>query len=636
MKKIKKNKIIIILIMLHLLILISINSFTPAAAAAAAAGAKTPKKETSPQAAAMYKKALKDYNEGNTSAAYDTVKYMLNNYAAGKTLSSDIYYLCGKILYGQGNFFTAKSYFQRIIYKNPDYKKIYNVIFYMARSDFNLKNHRRSIRDFDFLLKKTEKGSELYDKSLIYLTLSYASSEKMKEADKLYKKDHVKKILKKIIYLRKRNNYFKLVYLNYLINYKNNLSAALLILNNKNLFFLKKDDMCYKAYYEGIIALKEKKYPVAQDYFVKSSGYCSGYYYKSGLVYYGISLVKQKNLEGIKYIKNGAVEIGYPKIKFKSLKFLANFYQKENKPETELKYLKRLLFDFNSMPEKEKIAQEKKAAGLIYEIIKNDYKNNRLANAFKSLNRIEFLIPEQYMDPKTYLELSKIKLKEKNDKDARVFAEKYNNLSKSPASVYFLGHIYFKLANYKKSLALINGINLKNIKSLNLRNKIIKLKLRLYKKLNYNGNYVNLLKTSLNLLPPEDKFKNLYFLGRQEFDKNNLKAANMYFNLAIKNGYAAEKNNKNILYGTYYYLGLINYKFNNYKFSLMYFKKGYGLDASGKHFQYELSQIAYIYMKYMNNKTLALKYYGLLSRNAASATYKSLASSMISAINVQK
>ncbi|MHB1697302.1 MAG: tetratricopeptide repeat protein [bacterium] len=633
MRKIKKNKITS-LISILMFIMISINLFHPDAANAKPP--ETPEIKTSPQAAAMYKKALKDYKEGNPAAAYDTVKFILNNYGAGKALSSDVYYLCGKILYGQRNFFTAKSYFQRIIYKNPNYKKIYNVIFYMARSDFNLKNYSRSIRDFNFLLAKNKKGSELYDKSLIYLTLSYAHQGKMKEADKLYEKDHVKKILKKIIYLRNRGNYFKLVYLNYLIKHKNNLNAGLLILNNKNLFFPEKKDICYKAYYEGIIALKEKKYLVAQDYFVKSSGYCSGYYYKSGLVYYGITLVKQKNSAGIKYIKDGGSEIGYSKIKFRSLKFLADFYRKENKPETELKYIKRILFDFGSMPEQEKTTQEKKAGGLIYKIIKKDYKHNRFADAFKSLNRIEFLIPPKYIGPKAYLYLAKIKLKEKNKKAGLIYAEKFNELSKSPDSEYFLANVYFKSANYKKSLALIKDIDLKSLKSLNLRNKIIKLKLKLYRKLNYTGDYVNLLKNSLNLLPPEDKIKNLYFLGRRKFDKNDLKAADMYFNMAIKNGYAKEKNNKYILYESYYYLGLINYKFNKYKLSLVYFKKGYGLDASGKHFQYELSQIAYIYTKYMNNKALALKYYRLLQGNATSSTYKSLASSMISAINVEE
>jgi tetratricopeptide (TPR) repeat protein len=144
------------------------------------------------------------------------------------------------------------------------------------------------------------------------------------------------------------------------------------------------------------------------------------------------------------------------------------------------------------------------------------------------------------------------------------------------------------------------------------------------------------LKTSVNLLPPEDKIKNLYFLGTEEYGKNNLKAADMYFNEVIKNGYAEEKNNKNILYGTYYYLGLISYSDKNYRLSLEYFKKGYDIDPSGMHFQYELSQIAYIYMKYLKNKGLALKYYNLLEKNASSAVYKSLASSMISAIGMQK
>ena len=88
-----------------------------------------------------------------------------------------------------------------------------------------------------------------------------------------------------------------------------------------------------------------------------------------------MALAGQKNPAGIKYIERGTSEIGYPGIKLKSLKFIADYYGKENKPEEELKYLKRILFDFPYMPEKEKIEIEKKASGLIYNIIKKDYKN---------------------------------------------------------------------------------------------------------------------------------------------------------------------------------------------------------------------------------------------------------------------
>jgi|GEM_PF-6951726 len=634
MKKIKNNPLSILLAFALLLIISagSVLIFQGYTAVSAEAAGTT---AVSPKALDMYKKALNDYKADRFVSAYRRLEFILNNYETGKTLSSDVYYLCGKILYRQGNFYMAKPYFQRIIYKNPDYKKIYNVIFYMARSDFNLKNYRRSIRDFKFLLSKSKKGGRLYDRSLIYLTLSYASCGRTKSADELFEKDHVKKILKKIIYLRKRDNYFKSVYLNYLINHKGDLSGALMILNNKGLFKPEKDDRCYKLYYKGLIAFKAKKYPAAQNYFVRSSNYCSGYYYKNGLVYYGMALAEQKNPSGIKYIEMGASEIGYPGIKLKSLKFIADYYGKENKPREELKYLKRILFDFPYMPEKEKTETEKKASGLIYNIIKKDYKNKSFDDAFTSLGRIEFLIAPKYINPKTYLYLSKIKIKEKDEKSALIYAKKYYVLDKSPRSEYFLADVYFKSANYKKSLALIKGIDLKSVKSLNLRNKIIKLKLKLYKKLKYAGDYVNLLKTSLNLLPPEDKLKNLYFLGREEFGKNDLKAADAYFNEAVKNNYAKEKNNADILYETYYYLGLINYSNKNYKLSLEYFKKSYELNPSGKHFQYELSQIAYIYMKYMNNNVLALKYYGLLEKNASSATYKSLASTMISAIKVQ-
>ena len=205
------------------------------------------------KAAAMYEKALKDYNDGRFAHAYRYLEFILNNYETGKNLSSDVYFLCGKILYKMGNLYMAKPYFQRIIYKNPDYKKIYSVIFYMARTDFNLKNYHRSIRDFDFLLSKSKKGDELYDRSLIYLTLSYASCGRTKKADNLYEKDDVKKILKKTVYLKKRNNYFKLVYLDYLINRKNDLSDAIITLSIKNLFSPKKkryvlQSILYRAY----------------------------------------------------------------------------------------------------------------------------------------------------------------------------------------------------------------------------------------------------------------------------------------------------------------------------------------------------------------------------------------------------
>jgi Uncharacterized protein conserved in bacteria len=206
----------------------------------------------------LYRKAVEYYNVGDLGSALNGVKFILDNEPLRKTFSSDVYYLYGKILYKYRDFFMAKPYFQRIIYKNPDYKKIYDVIFYMARCDFNLKNYRRSIRDFDFLLKKTEKGAGLNDRSLIYLTLSYAAYRKVKEANKLFNEDDVKTILKKIEYLKKRGNYFKSVYLNYLIKYRNNLSDALIILNNKNLFYPKEKDLCYKYYFEGLIFLKEK------------------------------------------------------------------------------------------------------------------------------------------------------------------------------------------------------------------------------------------------------------------------------------------------------------------------------------------------------------------------------------------
>ncbi len=603
----------------------AINMFSPAIAYGNV-------RQVSPKVAILYKKASKEYAAGNLSAAYKTVKFILNNYYTGKILSSDIDYLYGKILYKYKDFFMAKPYFQRIIINDPNYKKIYRAIFYMARDDFNMKNHKRSIRDFSFLLDKNKKGSNLYNKSLVYLTLSYASFGNIKEANKFYEKDDVKNILKKIIYLEKRNNYFKIIYLNYLINRKDDLSTALLILNNKNLFSPKKKYTCYKLYYSGIIALKKNEYRTAQNYFAESSNYCTGYYRKSSLMHYGISLVEQKDFSGIEYIKSRLSTEDFLDIKLAALKFLAKFYKKHDKPEISLGYLKRILFNNNAMRKKERSLYEKEAAGLLYGIIKKDYENNNFRACFSVFKRMKFLIPNIYINPKIYLYLFKIRSKEKKYKDALPYAEKYNGLVNNAVSEYYISDTYYALKKYQKSISLMNKINSKNVKNIRLRNKIIDLKLKLYKQLNYYNNYMSLLKRSLSLLPPIDNINSLYFLGRNEFNKNHLKMAASYFNRLIK----IVRNNKNISYGTYYYLGLINYKFNDYALSLLYFKKGYGINKTGKHFQYELSQIAFIYLKYLHNKTLSLKYYNILSADAVSTIYKNLASSMIFAANLRK
>ncbi len=628
MKKIKKIKNKIVFIYIALIFSVFAQSFFIFGANAKTAAVPSKAKR-------LYEKALKEYRTGSYYNAHMNLKYILNNFKMGKKLYSGVYFLTGKVLFKEKNFFLAKPYFQRVIYKNPDYKNIYGVIYYMARCDFNLKNYRRSIRDFDFLLTKSKKRSKLYDRSLVYLTLSYASCGVLKKADKLYDTDHVKNILQKSVFLKKRNGYFKTVYLNYLINHKKNFSEALLILDIKNLFSNRKKGSCFKSYYTGIIAYDEQKYAAAQNYFVKSSGYCTGYYYKNGLAYYGMSLIGQNDKKGVKYIKNASLEIGYPDIELKSLKFLASYYKTLNEPKKELKYVKQILFDsgsIRSIKGKEKTETEKKAAGLLYKIVKNDYKSKKTEkykDAFKTFDKISFLIPPKYIMPKTYAYLAKIKLNEKDFKSALIYAKKYKNL-------YLNAYIYFKMKNYKKSLSLLNKINIKNIKDLKPTDKIINLKLKLYKKLNLNKNYTALLKNSMNLMKPENRIKYLFYLGKSEFNENNAIKAEYYFEQILNNGFLKEKKNKNILYDTYYYLGLINYSQKKYKLSLEYFNKGYGLDAAGPHFQYELSQIAYIYMKYLNNKKLALKYYSILKKNASSATYKNLADTMISAINMQK
>lgn len=404
-------------------------------------------------ASALYNKALSEYNKGDLPDAYNSLKFILNNYTLGKILSPETYYLYGKVLYKFKDFFNAKPYFQRVIYKYPDYKNIYNVVFYMARCDFNLKNYRRSIRDFDFLLSKNKKGSALNDKSLVYLTISYASCGRIKEANKFFKTDNVETILKKEEYLKKRSNYFKLVYLNYLINGRKNLPEALVALNNKNLFNTKKDGSCYKPYFEGVIALKSKKLTAAQNYFAASSEYCSAYYYHSSLLYYGIALIKQNNPAGLKYIKNETLDIDRPKIKRTALKFLAGYYGKNKKNRSSLMYVKRILFSYR-MPEKERAAFQKSAANLLYKVITGMYKKNDFINPFKVMDSVSFLIPKGSINPKIYLYFAKMKLKTKDKKGALVFAKQYYGLSKNTDSKFFLAQLYYDSGKYGKALSL--------------------------------------------------------------------------------------------------------------------------------------------------------------------------------------
>ncbi len=584
------------------------------------------------KATILYQKALNYYKIGKLSAALSTIKFTLNNYSANKITSSNIYYLYGNILYKLNDFFIAKPYFQRIINENPNYTHIVKVIFMMAKCDFNLKNYRRSIRDFNFLIKRTKMGVKLHDESLIYLTLSYAASGKMDDADKLFNEDNVEKILQKITYLEKQDKYFKLVYMNYLINYRHNLYAALLMLNNKNLFYPKKDYYCYSSYFEGIIALRIGKYSMAQTYFMNSSKYCSDYYYHGSLLYYGIALTKQNNPKGLKYINGESSDINYPKIKLSALKFLAAYYKKNKKYEKRLAYLKRLLFSYQ-LSHKETILYQKYAANLLFTIVKTMYKNNDFKNPFKITKTIAFLIPNKFINPEIYWYLAKIKLKENDLKSTLPLAEKYYALSGSANSKLFLANVYYENGKYKKSLSLINMISSKNAKADRIRDDIVNLRLELYRKLNYTNEVVSLLKQNLNILPPKERMKNIYFLALYEFNQNRARKALFYFDSIIKSGHSA-KQDYAILYDTYYYLGLINYRFHNYRTSLLYFKKGYALKKSGAHFQYELSQIAYLYMKYLNNNVLALKYYNKLNENATSETYKNIASSMINAIDI--
>ena len=77
----------------------SILIFPRYAAFCAEAAGTTGTSSVSPEAASLYEKALNDYKAGRFDPAYRRLKFILNNYETGKTLSSDVYFLCGKILY---------------------------------------------------------------------------------------------------------------------------------------------------------------------------------------------------------------------------------------------------------------------------------------------------------------------------------------------------------------------------------------------------------------------------------------------------------------------------------------------------------------------------------------------------------
>lgn len=590
----------------------------------------------SAQAEPAYKKALSLYKANDIIDAYNETKFILDNYEMGKTLNCNVNFLMGRVLYKMNYFFGAKPYFQAIIHSDPDYKDIYRVIFYMAKCDFNMKNYRRSIRDFYYLSKKTGKGSELYDKSLAYLAMSYASCGRNAEADKILNNPDAKKILKNLLFIGKRETYFKLVYLSYLINHKKDFAGAISLLAYEKLFVSPDNNKCYKPYFYGEIALGKKEYGKASGFFANSSNYCKERYYRKSLLYYGISSAGLNNYpDAVKYIKMSMDNIDFPKTRLKAMESLADIYASTKKPDYEIKAIKRILFDYPYLPETENAEWQKKGAGLLNSIVKKDYGNKEYDKALKSVRRIEFLLSKQYINPETYFYLAKIE-QDKNDiKKALVYAKKYNDTSKTSDSAYFLADAYYKNKEYKESLGELNTINEKSLNGNELAQKITGLKLRLYKLLETPKNYINLLKSSLNSIPLSERMKSVFFLGKHEYNSGNLKPAGNYFNMVVSQGKHGDGNEAE-LYGAYYYLGLINYSYRNYKASLEYFKKGYELNPSGKNFEYELSQIAYIYLKFLNNRKEALKYYGLLEQKASSDTYKTLASSMIAAINMQK
>ena len=592
----------------------------------------------------LYKKAKGYYKSKQYLKSCHLLKFILNNYSLNKLNNAKTYFLLGKIYFYSSDFLIAKSYFQHIIFKYPDYSKIYSVVYYMAKCDFNLKNIRRSIRDFKFLIKKTKEKikadnnlrymKKLKLKSLIYLGISYAEAKKNKNAVKILSNKKLQHIFNNDNFLLTRGNKFNEIYLNYLIDIKSYFKKALLVLNIKNLFKPNKKNLCYKNYFEGLIFLKLKKYAFASKDFYNSLNVCGTYYYHNiSVLKYGESLVEESNKTktGLKLVNFESENVNYPSIQLSALKYLFKYYFAKKKYNKSFNYISRILFNFQtSLKNKKKYL--KIASKLLYRAINNYFLKHQYNKAIKIYRRKSFLIEKNNLNPNIYYILSKIEFNKKNIKKTIYYANKYYNKKTGTNSLYYLANIYYKAKKYKHSLKLANMIKLPLIKNKILFNKVLNLKIKDNKKLGFKKDTLNILKENLNRLKGKEYIKTLYQLAVGDYRAGLMNESLHYFNIIIKNNYA--KKEPNTLNSSYYYSGIIYYKLKEFKNALFNFQYAYKLQPAGKHFQYELSQIGYIYLKNKNYKN-ALKYYGKLEKNGSSSFYKNLAKSMVLAIQLK-
>ncbi|MHB1645714.1 MAG: tetratricopeptide repeat protein [bacterium] len=595
------------------------------------------------QAVIFYKKAEGYYKSEQYLKSYSLLKFILNNYSLNKLNNAKTYFLLGKIYYYGSNFLIAKSYFQHIIFKYPDYSKIYSVIYYMAKCDFNLNNVRRSTRDFKFLIKKTKEKikadnnlrymKKLNLKSLIYLGITYAESNKNKKAAKILSGKNLRHFFDADSFLLTRGNKFNEIYLNYLVNIRSDFKKALLVLNIKNLFKPDKKDLCYKNYFEGLIFLKLKKYAFASKDFRNSLKVCGIYYYHNiSILKYGESLIGENQIKaGLKLVNFEAENINYPSIQLSALKYLFKYYFAKKNYNKSLNYLSRILFNFQTGL-KNKKKYKKIASKLLYTAINNYFSKHQYNKAIKIYRRKSFLIGKNNLNPNIYYMLSKIEFNKGNIKKAIYYANKYYNNKTNINSLYYLANIYYKAKKYKHSLKLANMIKLPQIKNKILFNKALNLKIKDNTKLGIEKDTLNILKENLNRLKGKEYVKTLYLLAVDDYNGGMINKSLHYFNIIIKNNYA--KKESDILDSSFYYSGIIYYKLKEFKNALFNFKNAYRLQPAGKHFQYELSQIGYIYLKNKNYKN-ALKYYGKLEKNGSSSFYKNLAKSMALAIKLK-
>ena len=598
------------------------------------------------KAAVLYRKADNYYKSKQYGKSCRLLKFILDNYSLNKLNDAKVYFLLGKIYFLNNDFLVAKPYFQHIIFKEPNYSKIYSVVYFMAKCDFNLKNKRRSVRDFKFLVKKTEEKikagkrlnymKRLHLKSLIYLGASYEESVDIKNAVKILNNKKLRYILSKNAFLLTRGNNFNKIYLNYLINTKSDFKKALLVLNIKHLFKPYRKDLCYKSYFEGLIFLKRKQYVFASKDFRISLKYCGkNYYYNISMLKYGESLIGENKTNtirnGLKLVDFESENIDYPSIQLSALKYLFKYYSMLNNYNKSFNCISRILFNFqNSLKNKKKY--QKIASKLLYKAMKNNFLKHRYNKSLKMYKRKSFLIGKHNLNSDIYYMLSEIYLKKGNVKQAIYYANKYYNRNKNINSLYYLAHIYYMAKNYKHSLKLADNIKLPLIKNEILFEKVLNLKIHDNKRLGLKKNMLKLLNENLNRLKGKEYVKTLYRLAMSDYNSGLTDKSLRYFNLLLNNNLA--KKEPAIINSGYYHSGIIYYKLKQFNNALRYFTKAYKMQPAGKHFQYELSQIGYIYLKNKNYKK-AIKYYEILKKNGSSSFYKNLAKSMIQAIKLK-